>query len=206
MSDRTVITQTNLQAYFQSSVTDALRKQGVATQAETEHYIVNLLTSFSHTERLYPRGAGQARFQPLAHLYAEALGSESPVVRNQLMQRLGDVALFIAGVFADSLNRRLVDVDYYISMGGAAYSYLSDSGREGARWRAMAEVFDELAQKFVEFVDILAEVCEGGRPRHDADILRLYEIWLRTGSRRAARQLRNLGIEPDDQLGADYRH
>jgi len=38
------------------------------------------------------------------------------------MQRLGDTALFIAGVFADSLNRKLVDVDYYVAMGGTAYA------------------------------------------------------------------------------------
>ena len=34
------------------------------------------------------------------------------------------------------------------------------------------------------------------RENSDEDVLRLYEIWIRTGSARAARRLRKLGVEP----------
>jgi hypothetical protein len=40
----------------------------------------------------------------------------------------------------------------------------------------------------------------------DKDILRLYELWLTTGSQRAARLLRLLGIEPSQQPGSDREH
>ena len=42
-------------------------------------------------------------------------------------QRLGDVSLFIAGFFARSFARKLIDVDYHIAMGGNAYSSLADT-------------------------------------------------------------------------------
>jgi hypothetical protein len=53
-----------------------------------------------------------------------------------------------------------------------------------------------LSDKFARFVDVLAEVGEQSGLSSQTDIMRLYEIWLRTGSRRAAERLRKLGIEP----------
>ena len=60
------------------------------------------------------------------------------------MQRLGDVALFLSGVFAESFSRRLVDVDYCIGMGASAYNYLSNHNNHARN----AAVFRELAMKF----------------------------------------------------------
>ena len=36
--------------------------------------------------------------------------------------QIGDVSLFTSGFFADSLRGKLVDVDYYVNIGGAAYN------------------------------------------------------------------------------------
>jgi hypothetical protein len=40
----------------------------------------------------------------------------------------------------------------------------------------------------------------------DRDILRLYEIWLKTGSRRAQALLRKLGVEPALAAHTSFRH
>lgn len=45
-------------------------------------------------------------------------------------------------------------------------------------------------------VDALNEVSETSYRHSDRDILRLYEIWMKTGSRRARGILRTLGVEP----------
>ena len=39
-----------------------------------------------------------------------------------------------------------------------------------------------------------------------ADIMRVYEVWVRTGSRRAARTLRSVGIEPTEASISRARH
>ena len=65
----------------------------------------------------------------------------------------------------------------------------------------MGAVFRELAGKFVAFVDVLGEVGETMHQREQRTLLRLYELWLRTGSPRLARRLRDLGIEPNRTLG-----
>lgn len=192
-----LITNKSIEEYFRGLIGDALGNQRVEANDTTVYYVVNVLTTFSRAEALYERTEDGMTIKPLASMYAEALESRSERERNMVLRRLGDVALFIAGVFSRSLNRKVVDVDYYISMGGGAYGYLSDTMRNSSSGAALGGVFEELSQKFHDFVDVLADVSSRTGTNRDTDILRIYEIWVRTGSKRAARQLRGLGIEPN---------
>lgn len=204
--DEQLITETSLQEYFQTSISDALENQNLKAGADTIHYVVNLLTSFSRAEMLFDRTPDGVMIRPLALLYAEAVEGSTLEERNRALRRLGDVALFISGVFSQSLSRCAVDIDYYVSMGGSAYSYLSDMVRGTNRGRAMSGIYNELASKFVDFVDVLGEVSEGANCNNDSDVLRLYEIWLRTGSTRAADRLRAAGIHPSNNASSRLRH
>jgi hypothetical protein len=81
-------------------------------------------------------------------------------------------------------------------MGGNAYGSLSEEIRGTTRGQALAGVYSELARKFQLLVDVLNEVRDGARQSSDIDVLRTYEIWLKTGSRRAAALLRQHGVVP----------
>lgn len=201
-----VIADTDLRQYFQASVSEAISDQGIDANVETAYYLVNLLTSFVHTENLYEHTPDGLQFKPLAHLYSEALESRGTHSRCQTLKRMGDVALFVAGVFSYSLRRKLVDVDYYIAMGGNAYAYLSATHPDRALGTSYRVIFSELSEKFSDFVDVLARVSSHTTSETDRDILRLYELWVRTGSKRAAQQLRHLGIEPALWLNAAFDH
>jgi hypothetical protein len=204
--DEQLITETSLQEYFQTSISDALDNQNVEAGADTIHYVVNLLTSFSRAEALFDRTRDGVMIRPLALLYAEAVGGATAEERNRALRRLGDVALFVSGVFSQSLNRCVVDIDYYVSMGGSAYSHLSDTMRGTNRGKALSSIYYELASKFVAFVDVLGEVSEGSNSNNATDVLRQYEIWLRTGSARAAGRLRAAGIQPSRNASSRLRH
>jgi len=196
----------NLQEFFKDSVADAMDRQGVAADDHTAYYVVNLLTLFARSEKLYDQRTEGPGPPALALLLAEAATAPDPKVRNVGLRRVGDTSLFVAGFFQDAFARKLVDVDYYIDIGGAAYGSLSASVRGTVHGRAFGGVFAELAAKFREFVDVLAEIRDSARAADDHDILRLYEVWLKTGSVRAARVLRSLGIEPSPSLDATTRH
>ena len=62
------------------------------------------------------------------------------------------------------------------------------------------------AVKAAGLVDTLNEVSEMSYRHTDADVLRLYEIWLKTGSRRAHRLLQGLGVQPVAQAGNRREH
>lgn len=191
-----VIVDTSLHEYFHDSLHTALSRQRVHAQPETASYLVNLLISFLRTERLYEPSEDGLDFRPLALRYADTLQGLNPELRARALRDLGDVALFVAGVFAESFNRKLIDVDYYAAMGGSAYARLADSLRASESGRPFGDLFGELAVKFTDFADVLGEVAEHPDVRSHRDALRLYERWLKTGSRRAAARLRALGIEP----------
>jgi hypothetical protein len=202
-----VIAQTSLREYFHAELNGALLRQQIRAEHETVHYLTNLLTIFTRSEALFDQTENGVAIRPLALTYGDALNENSAAERTRLLQKLGDTALFIAGVFSDSLKTRVLDVDYYIAMGGSAYSWLSDSMRSHGGASRAASLFEELTRKFTDFVDVLSEVSERSRLSSDADVLRLYELWVRTGSKRARRRLRDLGIEPLEAVGAgDFRH
>jgi hypothetical protein len=89
----------------------------------------------------------------------------------------------------------LVDVDYYVNIGGVAYGTL---GRRETD--ALSPVFAELAENFIGFVDVLSEVSERSACASNSDLLRLYERWLKTGSVRSGQLLVQRGVVPNASL------
>jgi hypothetical protein len=196
----------SLEEFFRDSVDAALASNHVVVGRDTSHYVVSLLTLYARTDACYEPGDEGPGHRPLALMLAAAAEAGSREERLFGLQRLGDVSLFTAGFFAAGLRDRAVGLDYYVNMGGGAYRMLAASSHATLRARALAGVFAELAARFADLVDVLNEVRESARGGSDPDLLRLYEAWLRTGSRRAARLLRQAGIEPSGQVVADFRH
>jgi len=199
--DEKLLTVSDVREFFREALQLALGHQHLSVRDHTEHYVVNLLAMFSRTDALFEPGAdGRAQLKPLALMLADAVEAPDERHRYRALQRLGDVALFVAGFLADGFARRTVDVDYHIAMGGRAYGALAQAPHHGPQ-RALAEVFAELEDKFQPLVDVLHEIGDTATqaPR---DLLRLYELWHKTGSRRAHRLLMQQGVQP---VAADGR-
>jgi hypothetical protein len=173
--------------YFKELVETAIEHQHIAVHDHTSFYLVNLLTGFVQFDRSSPTAADE----PLGIRLARALQAGGSRQRDGLRE-VGDLSLFISGFFADSLTRSLVDVDYYIQLGACAYGSLARRADP-----AFGEVFDELAGKFTACVDVLSEVSERSALASNSDLLRLYEKWMRTRSRRSGDLLVERGIVPN---------
>jgi hypothetical protein len=204
-ASKRVLPVANLREFFKDALHGALEKRHLAVEDQTEHYVVNVLTLFSRSEELYDTTAEGRRLKPLVVMLSEALEARSEGDRNRGLQRLGDVSLFVAGFFAQSFARKLIDVDYHIAMGGRAYAALADAMSRG-KGRVLGQVFAELASNFQPMVDVLNEVSETSYTHSDKDILRLYEVWLKTGSKRCYEILKRLGVEPTAAGGTAFAH
>jgi hypothetical protein len=189
-----VLKVANLREYFHDELHDALAHRHVSVEDQTEQYVVNLLTLFARSEQLFEYSSEGVRLKPLVQMLSEALEAPTTLERERGLQRLGDVSLFVAGFFAHSFARKLVDIDYHIAMGGRAYGMLA-AGLARGRRQVLGQVFAELAAKFLPMVDALGEIADAARQYTPADILRLYEIWLKTGSPRARSLLAQLGVD-----------
>jgi hypothetical protein len=185
----------NLMEFFRDGLAKALAQQQVSLDEHTSHYVVSLLVLYSRTEVSHGNMRPGQRWVSLTELRAQASAAASAAEREALLQRLGDISLFVAGFFAQGFERRLVDVDYHIAMGGHAYGTLAAAPISGPR-RTLCSVFGELARKFQPVVDAIAEISDTARVWGPNDVLRLYELWLKTGSRRAQGLLRQLGVAP----------
>lgn len=199
--DERLLTVSDVREFFREALQLALGHQHLTVCDHTEHYVVNLLAMFSRTDALFEPGSdGRAHIRPLALMLADAMEAPDERHRYRALQRLGDIALFVAGFLAGGFARRTVDVDYHIAMGGRAYGALAQAPHHGPQ-RALAEVFAELEEKFQPLVDVLHEI--GDATTHaPRDLLRLYELWHKTGSRRAHRLLIEQGVRP---VAGNYR-
>lgn len=174
--------------FFHDAVTDALRARQVDAAEPTEFYLVNLLSEYAQKTPLDD--------EPLALKMAQATGA-APEARARVLKEVGDTSLYVSGFFADSLARRLIDVEYYISIGGSAYAQLAGHNLAGA----FREVYDELADKFARFVDVLQEVRANTNVAGGGNLIRLYEAWIKTGSEWLEKRLRASGVFAVDAFG-----
>ena len=182
--------------YFRDLVDSALSRQHLRTGELTSYYLVDLLCRFVQPDHRIPFNDDST--QPLALRLGRALETAGLEQRARL-RNLGDFSLFMSGFFSDSFCRRLVDVDYYVSMGEYAYGSLGRRDED-----AFGEVFCELSRKFVPFMDVLSDVSEHTGGSSSRDVLRLYEKWLRTGSARDGQRLVDRGILPNRSIGSKF--
>jgi len=174
----------NLLALFHELVRAAMTAQRVASSETTEFYLVRLLEGFARP--------GRDLFDPpLGIDYLQAM-QMPPHQRVRRLRRVADTALFVSGVFSDSLERRLVGAEYYTALGRTAYAHLSSDAGRGA----LAEPFEELAGRFPQFVRVLAEISDQELFRRQQDTLRLYKRWLHTRGEREAELLMRRGVIP----------
>lgn len=176
--------------FFREQVECALERQHVTVRQLTSFYVVNLLARFVRLDHASSRGN-----EPLGVRLAEALQTAGTAQRDGLKE-VGDLSLFISGFFANSLTRRLVDVDYYIQLGECAYGSLARRGDPDT----FGDVFDELSEKFGAVVDVLGDVSARTGLTSDTDLLRLYDTWVRTRSQRSGQLLAARGIVPNRSI------
>ncbi len=183
-----VTAHSSVDAFFHEVLTETLGRRQAEVKDVTESYLVSLLGEFARST---------ITDEPLALKWLES-SHGSPADRVRTLKEVGDTTLYVAGFFAESLSRKLVDSEYYIGLGEAAYGELA-SRMSGSSLR---EVYEELAADFPGFVDVLAEV-RGAVSMGTGDVAALYEQWRRTRAEWIERRLRRLGVVMPSQTDTE---
>ncbi len=179
--------------FFKESVRKAFAERKVETYPLVENYLIKLLQHYLDARNLFDSETtdefGQRKPQTLAELYLTANISDH-AKKIELLKKLADRSLYMSGFFGDSFDRKIIDVDYYAEMGGAAYRTLADCTREDT----MAKVYGVFSEKFVQFMDVLAYISQNSLIQSNQSVLRLYDRYLRTGSELAREKLVEMGV------------
>lgn len=197
MAEKTKRTQTSPvflaspRQYFCEVVEDGFAKRNIKEGPAVQNYLVSLLEHYLDARNLFTQP------DTLAETFLIASNSQ-PSEKVELLKKLGDKSLYISGFFGDSLSRKLVDLEYYAGMGGAAYASLADCTREDE----VAQVFRVFSHRFVEFVDVLTYISQKSFVQTDQGLLQLYDRYMRTGSELAKEKLIEMGVLtlPGDQV------
>ena len=130
-------------------------------------------------------------------MYLVAMNSDAPKNR-EIMKILADLTLYLTGFFGNSLQRKIVDIDYYTNIGSAAYHNLAVWTKEDT----VASIYKTFSSRFMDFVEVLSYISEKSSVQTDQNVLRLYERYIKTGSELAREKLTAMGIAtlPKDQL------
>src|SRR5689334_2502658 len=102
--------------YFRDALQAAIKKNAVKLSDTAQVYLVNLLVEFMRAENVYA-GTDKGERPVLADLFCRAQEAE-PQEAVRIYKHMGDQSLYLTGFFTEAVD----SIDYYVSMGGSAYS------------------------------------------------------------------------------------
>jgi hypothetical protein len=118
-----------------------------------------------------------------------------PERRSSIFKSMGDTSLYVAGYFQDYFNRKTFDISYYITMGQGAFENLSELMRREFSDPHFAEIYQEIAHRFYDLVEVLATVSDAPGSDRSDNLLAIYDRWNQTQSERLRKILEENGIE-----------
>ena len=186
--------------HFSEVVKEACENRNIKTKPAVELYLVQLLRHYLDSKNFHKPISEDSTERPpqtFAEMYLTAINAANPK-NKELMRIVADRALYMTGFFSESLQRKIVDIDYYVDIGSAAYNNLHVWTREDA----LADVYKTFSNRFSDFVDVLNYISEKSMVEADRDVLRLYDRYMKTGSDLAREKLNELGVVtvPKEQL------
>lgn len=180
--------ESSLPDYFRRRLNRCARRLRPPPTEDTLWYLGEVMHRFSRSEAFFDDHEGRLVNRPLALLYGDAKAADNLRERCLLLQRLGDMALFLGAFFPERYARRGIRRDYFIGMGSSAYDYLAERGRHHRH------VYRELTAGFARMLELVAHAGSHGGEGQSSQVLRLYARWLETGDPELAAQLRRLGV------------
>jgi hypothetical protein len=184
----------SMEEFFREAVGTALKRSHLLLSEQAESYVVRLLSEFSRSDRVYA-GTERGEEPAMATLLSKAQEA-MPDEAVRIYRHMGDSSLYLTGFFTESVQKKTVSVDYYVSMGGSAYASVAGLMRPTAA--PASALFAELSERFEQLVDLLNAVSliavEGNPALTDSKVYELMERYRKTGRPELLRALENLGI------------
>lgn len=177
--------------YFAEVIDEGIEKTKFCPSQMARLYLLEILEQFLSSENLFEKKTDKESGSTgtLAEMLLIAT-NEKQNVKINLLKKLGDTSLYMSGFLGDSLNYKLVDIDYYADIGCVAYQRLSKTINDSS----FQELYMEFATEFINFMDLLTFFSHKANIQTNTDLLRLYDRYIKTGSRIAEEFLKTKGL------------
>lgn len=195
--------------FFREVVTETNRKRSQKVDHQSEAYLAELLSNVVKSSNFFgvdDKGNSIMGGQALYERLSQAMEEMGPQIRAFRFRHLGDFSLTVSGLFGNSLERKMVDIPYYIDMGSCAYR----SAGELMSSEDRKALFENLSLNFQALVTLLMDISDEMGLKQNESLLRIYENWLNTGHEKSRQQLYESGIIPlspeNKAVKSDHRH
>lgn len=185
-------------SYFREMVDNAFAERKLKTYPQVKSYLVDVLKHYLVVENLYDEqdASGKKTRKTLAEMLLTA-NQAGTKLRFEKLKNLGDSSLYISGFFSDSFQRKIIDVDYYVDIGRMAYDSLSSDVEEDT----FARLYKEISNQFLSLVDVLSLISQKAKITDEENILRMMDVYAKTGSTLIEETLAEKGVFNKPQKG-----
>ena len=177
MSKQFILDSSEL-SQWHALVREAEQDYGCQLDETMQSYLVFTLMRFARNQQL------NAHALAIDYLNSHHLPDS---LRSEQLRNIGDQCLLVSGLFPQSAEKRLVGVTYYVDLGRSAYHHISTVTQQG-----IAELYQQLAESFVLLMDLLQTIRQYSTPALQP--IAAMELWQKTGSRAAFKQISENGI------------
>jgi hypothetical protein len=175
-----IILQPTAVAEWHTLVNEAECMCGNYLAEDIENYLVWLLLRYTDH--------GDALSKSLASQYLQSHTSRS--MQQENLRDVGDICLILAGLFPERAVKLLVPITYFIELGRRAYNDLSVLLQSTHSQDALAQLYLELQQNFVELIETLHCMRELAGDDYELSLLQAEELWQYARSQHAMKIIR----------------
>lgn len=124
-SAKKIILTTNLKGFFFDGLYELNKKSLCPVPESIIYYSSDVLDKFALSEEFFETSEGKVREKILGMKLLEAT-QFSREEQKKIYKEVGDMSLMVCGYFSESVNKKLVDTQYYAQLGKMAYSHLNN--------------------------------------------------------------------------------
>lgn len=120
-----IILSTNLKGFFFEGLSELNKKSLCPVPESIIFYSSDVLDKFTLSQDFFETSEGKVREKILGMKLLEATQLNRDE-QKKVYKEVGDMSLMVCGYFAESVNKKLVDTNYYAQLGKMAYSHLNN--------------------------------------------------------------------------------
>lgn len=165
--------------FFATMVNEAFEERKLQSYPHIRTYLTDVLKHHLFVENLFDEEdqSGKKVRKTMAELFLSA-NQNGGRTRVEGLKKVGDRSLYISGFLGDSLQRKIIDVDYYMDIGKMAFGSLAKDVEEDT----FSKLFRDISDQFVNLVDVFTLISKKAKMTDDENILRLMDLYSKTGS------------------------
>ncbi len=120
-----IILSANLKGFFFEGLSEINKKSLCPVPESIIYYSSDVLDKFALSQDFFETSEGKVREKILGMKLLEATQFNRDE-QKKIYKEVGDMSLLVCGYFSESVNKKIIDTQYYSQLGKMAYSHLNN--------------------------------------------------------------------------------